>query len=112
MSFIGAKPARNLFPELNSSEAVPALRQTRTKSISIRVSTEERRILRQACDLGGMHSISEFARVAMHRVIESKGFAALANQDIQFWLEELSCRLTSLQSEVERLRSTLRVEPE
>jgi hypothetical protein len=58
-----------------------------------------------------MRSISELARAAMHRLIEAKGFSALTNQDIHFWLEELSCRLASLQSEVDRLRSTLPVEP-
>lgn len=109
MFFMGAKPAQ--IPVGSRLHKVLALTHGRTKSISIRVSIEERQILRQACERGGMRSISELAREAMHRLIEAKGFSALTSRDMGFWLEELSCRLASLQSEVDRLRSTLRVEP-
>jgi hypothetical protein len=83
---------------------------TRSKSVCIRVSAEERRILSEACERNRMRSISELAREAMHRIIEAKGFEPLASQDVQFWLRELACRLTTLQSEVERLQDVLAIE--
>jgi uncharacterized small protein (DUF1192 family) len=83
------------------------MHHARTKSVCIRVSLEERQILRQACERDGVRSISELAREAMHRLVEARGFAPLTGRDMQFWLQELACRLASLQSEVERLQTML-----
>ena len=77
--------------------------RTRTKSVCIRVSEEELRILREACERTGSRNVSELAREAMHMIVTAQQSAPLSDQDLKFWLRELSGRLASLQTEVERL---------
>ena len=80
---------------------------TRTKSVCIRVSEEELETLRKACERAGIRTVSGLAREALHRIVDARRSAPLARRDLRFWLAELGHRLTSLQSEVERLQSVL-----
>ena len=79
----------------------------RTKSVCIRVSEEELRTLREACGRSGSRTVSGLAREAMQRIVDARRSTPLASHDLQFWLTELGRRLTSLQSEVGRLRGVL-----
>jgi hypothetical protein len=76
------------------------------KSVCIRVSSEELETLRQACVCMGTRTVSGLAREAMQRIVNASRSAPLQSQDIQSRLAELGQRLSSLQSEVDRLQST------
>ena len=79
----------------------------KSRIVSLRVSPQEYDVLKSLYRSHGARSVSDFARLAMHRVLAS----SLSRPDgLERKLDELSGRLLLLDGEVARLRS--RVEPD
>lgn len=104
---MGAKPAKTSLGSTPFPQLRFAMLHTRSRSVCVRVSAEERRILIEECERNRTRSVSELVRSAMHRIVDARAFGLLETHDGQLWLRELACRLTSLQSEVERLQAAL-----
>ena len=72
----------------------------KSKMVSFRLSDEEYTRMRQYCILIGVRSLSEMARVAMERLIDTQN----ANGDaIHEQVRNLRNRIRDLSSEVERI---------
>ena len=87
-----------------------ALLKSRSKLVSFRLSPEEYDALRQACIASGARSISDFAREAVLRGIEthhgSKSFLGDDLATLSFRLEELDTALKNLSGIIARLLGT------
>lgn len=72
----------------------------RSKMVSIRLSDDEFRRLREVCEATGARSISDLAREAMHRLVDMphNGRAPMETR-----LEQLDQKLTSLQVRLDKL---------
>lgn len=82
----------------------------RKKSIRIRISEEEFRILSQECERTGSKTVVQLAREAIHDLVDIHQAGPGGAQGTRSWLTELVCRLTSLQAEIERLERLLKVQ--
>jgi len=71
----------------------------RSKMVSIRLSDEEFRRLRELCMTSGARSLSDLARDAMHRLIAGDG----TGEGLPERVAELDQRLSHLQEKVSRL---------
>jgi len=83
-----------------------ALTSRRSKMVSIRLSHDEFRRLRELCAASGARSLSDLARDAMHRfmISGSQGNGGV-DQDLTARVSELDQRLSYLQEKVARLAS-------
>jgi hypothetical protein len=76
----------------------------KNRMVSFRLSAEEYDRLRQAGSVIGVTNLSELARVAMNRMLESPKLEQVALSD-QF--RELRVKIQQLSSELERLSRTV-----
>ncbi len=81
-----------------------------SKVIKIRVSEEEFQALNDVCQQKGMGNIGELIRDELSHLVNTYESAILKGADTHLWLLELVRRLSSLQSEVERLEELLKVQ--
>ena len=72
----------------------------KTRIVSVRLSDEEFVRLKQACELHGARSLSDLAREAMQRLVES---ADGNGSHVEGRLRQFDERLSQLQDEVGRL---------
>lgn len=78
--------------------------QRKTKMISFRLSPEEYDRLSEACEVQGVGSISELARVALHRILEHPGEPARRHtENLEHEVESLRNRVAVLSSEIDVL---------
>lgn len=85
-----------------STQIVTAVFHTitpKSKMISFRLSAEEYDRLHAACVAGAARNVSELARVAMHRLIESGSSAPTLSDQ----LRDLRIRVDALSAELNRL---------
>ena len=74
--------------------------QQKNKMVSFRLSDEEYLRMREHCEAIGARTLSEMARIAMDRLIESHGCSGHA---INEQVRELKIKLRDLSSEVDRI---------
>lgn len=76
----------------------------RSKMVSIRLSDEEFRRLREMCETTGARSISDLAREAMHRLVDmpKNGHAPVETR-----LELLDQKVTNLQARLDKLAAMM-----
>ena len=72
----------------------------KSKMISFRLSSEEFRLLQDACSKTGARSVSELARAAMQRIIVDDSFSP-GSTDTE--MRELKLKFSALAAEVQRL---------
>ena len=72
----------------------------KSKMISFRLSSEEFRLLQEACSKTGARSVSELARAAMQRIIIDDSFSP-GSADAE--VRELKLKFNALAAEVHRL---------
>ncbi len=84
--------------------------QRKTKMVSFRLSPEEYRKLNDACELQGLGSISELARIALQRMVVN-GIVHLPAEETSLAAEitELQQRVQSLSADIDRLAARLRL---
>jgi predicted DNA-binding protein len=76
----------------------------RSKMVSIRLSDDEFRRLRELCTATGARSLSDLARDAMHRLMAGDGLGGgAAEERLTERVAELDQRLNNLQERVSRL---------
>lgn len=75
----------------------------KSKMVSFRLSADEYRLYRDACDVHGFENISELVRKAVHQLTKSTNGNAGPTLDEQ--LREVRERLAHLESEVNRMVS-------
>lgn len=78
--------------------------------VSFRLSPEEYRKLNDACELQGLGSISELARIALQRMVVN-GIVHLPAEETSLAAEitELQQRVQSLSADIDRLAARLRL---
>ena len=81
-----------------------------SKVIKIRVTEEEFKALNDVCQQRRMGNVGELVREELSHLVNTYESAMLKGADTHLWLLELVRRLTSLQSEVERLEELLKVQ--
>lgn len=92
---------------------LPASMKQKDRMVSFRLSAEEYDRLRQAGSAQGVHNLSELARAAMRRLLESNGHALSArdnlseHSDLPAQVRELRVRIDQLSSELERMSRVL-----
>ncbi len=76
----------------------------RSKMVSIRLSDEEFRRLREVCEATGARSISDLAREAMHRLVDMPhgGHAPMESR-----LEQLDQKVSNLQARLDKLAASM-----
>ena len=74
--------------------------KTKSKMISIRVSPDDYELLKQEHTTRGTRSISDFAREALHHIIQGPPAMHL---DVHAELRSLDTKVATLQSEVTQL---------
>ena len=88
----------------------------KTKMVAFRLSSDEYRLLRGACEKAGARSVSELARSAMQRIILDSGTIRLDSDTIgsssaEASLRELQIKLDILSGEVNRLSRVMHASP-
>ncbi|WP_321476835.1 ribbon-helix-helix protein, CopG family [uncultured Paludibaculum sp.] len=76
----------------------------RSKMVSIRLSDDEFRRLREVCEATGARSISDLAREAMHRLVDMphNGHAPMESR-----LEQLDQKVSNLQARLDKLAESM-----
>lgn len=80
----------------------------RTRPVNIRVSNDEFRELREACEKLGSRNVSGLAREALRLIVDEHRAAPAKGVDAMACLDDLAGRLTNLQAEVARLKVLLK----
>ena len=76
----------------------------RSKMVSIRLSDEEFRRLREMCETTGARSISDLAREAMHRLVD---MPKNGHGPVEMRLELLDQKVTNLQARLDKLSAMM-----
>ena len=75
----------------------------KSKMVSFRLSPDEYRMYRDACELHGIETISELARKAMQQLAASVNGSGVAPGTLDEQVRDLRQRITHLQEEVNQL---------